>query len=967
MRIRVDLAIAAAAAAMLMVFTAVPIVHAETVGVDAHPVVAVPGSAIEVSGSGFVPFEGVDLFLDGVNADVVTAHRDGSFDGRVRLPDEAVPGRHWISARGRRHGDVTHVAVQVRPSATVGWPQPAYDAARTGAAPQDPWITARNVASLQAGVRRNVSQQEPIVVGDLLVGSVGGYEGRAAVVASDVWTGEERWRVEIDGQGRIASDGDVVVVAGWHGVRAVDAVTGAPRWTREMPPWVDEITTGVTIADERAFLVGQSWSRTGTARIFAYDVGSGSVAWEASVPGYAGGWSQSVAVSDDAVFVSVSERRGGIASFDAETGDLHWRTDLRFQERPGPITVFGDLVLTHAEWQGNVVALDAGTGRVRWRTPAVGGSGGSDSLTISQGRVIVGSTWWESGGGELAAIDPDTGAVAWRRSLRSGISGSSAAGSLLAVMTNEGEFWAVDPETGARRWGTLVTSNPSGRPVIADGAIHVASWNGTVTTLRLPTPPKPRPEGLVPDPTAVLDGAHEIDAVSQGWTVLGEDGLGDARNADVTSAISFGGDVFVGTRAAPASTGADIWRGRDGEPFERAAVFGGAGSVELAVFDGALYAITVGAGGIDLYRSQDGTGFELVTGGPTDGTDATLLPGGESLAILARTDDGVVATVLDEDGRIERADVPSTQARGLRPIADRLAPWTDGVGFDGMRYVGLAAASGGELWRTTDGTTFERVEGIEAFLPTGATPVPQVVADGHLYVVIESGDGLRIVRTDDGSAFERVPTEVGRVPDRHVNGDLVAIDEGLVLATGNRDQRVLDGEAPLEVARARAFSVQIALGEGAFAPIPDVPADPHDARSQLVGSDGTLLLAVSNFREGDALMRSTDGRTWETILREDGSTPFTTDARLAVIDGYAYLFLTDQELGVTVWRYDTPVASIGDGGVAAWVWLTIGIVAAIGLAGAGWLLVRRHRPGPPTVGPTEPWAPGVPSHERLHV
>ena len=580
--------------------------------------------------------------------------------------------------------------------------------------------------------------------------------------------------------------------------------------------------------------------------------------------------------------------------------------------------------------------------------------------------MIVGSTWWESDGGELAAIDPDTGAVVWRRSLRSGISGTSAAGSLLAVMTHDGELWAVDPETGMRRWGTLVTSNPSGRPVIADGAIHVASWNGTVTTLRLPTPPKPEPKTLVPDPAVLLDGPHEIDAVSQGWTVLGEDGLGDARNADVTSASSFGGDVFVGTRAAPASTGAEIWRSHDGAPFERAGAFGGAASVELAAFDGALYAVTIGAGGIDLYRSEDGLDFGLVTGGPTDGSGATLLPAGENLVVLARTDEGVVATVLDEDGRIERADVPSTQARGLRPIADRLAPWTDGVGFDGTRYVGLAAASRGELWRTADGTTFERVEGIEAFVPTGATPVPQVVADGYLYVVIESGDGLRIVRTDDGSTFERVPTEVGRVPDRHVNGDLAAIDEGLVLATGNRDQRVLDGEAPLEVARARAFSVQIAAGDDPFMRVADVPGDQHDARSQLVGADGALLLAVSNFRDGDALMRSVDGRTWETIFREDGTTPFTTDARLAVVDGYAYLFLTDQQLGVTVWRYDTPVAAIGDGGVAVWVWLTIAI-AAIALLGAGWLLVRRRRLDPPALGPTEPWAPGVPTRERLHV
>jgi len=253
-------------------------------------------------------------------------------------------------------------------------------------------------------------------------------------------------------------------------------------------------------------------------------------------------------------------------------------------------------------------------------------------------------------------------------------------------------------------------------------------------------------------------------------------------------------------------------------------------------------------------------------------------------------------------------------------------------------------------------------------VPKGGTPVPQIATDGHLYVVVEDPDGLHAVVSDDGTTFERVSTEIDPLPDRDVSGDLAVTETGLVLATSNRDQRVLEGEDPLEVARARAFSVQLSTDGASFTQARGTPADPHDARSALVAADGTVLLAVSNFREGDALWRSTDGTEWEPIFREDGTTPFTTDARVAVVDGYAYLFLTDQAQGVSVWRFDTLVAAIDETGSPGWTWLTLGVLIALAAIGAGWMIVRsRKRPGPPTLGPTEPFGPAVPSRERLHV
>ena len=969
-RIRIVLAVAAAAA--LVLASAMPLVAATSRPVIAlTPATAVPGGRVDITGEGFVPYEGIDLFFDGAHRDVVTADADGLFDARVTIGVRVVPGRHWISARGRRDAGVTQTPVDVRSTQLIGWPQPAYDAARTGAAPADPWITATTLPALTVRSRRAPSNRPPIVVGDTLIGVSGGYYEGYEIIATDVWTGDVRWRAPIEGESEgasPASDRDAVVYGSGSAIVARAAESGALRWTRELPSWIDQVTASPALSDGRVYIGAMSWRRESKASFLAFDLETGALRWRSTIPGYTGGWMQGVAVDDTSMYATLSQRRGGVVAIDKATGVQRWRTVMRSGDYPGSIAAGDGIVFAHTEAVGDLIAIDAATGETRWRVDSIGGSGGGDSLVISQGRVIVGSGWWESSGGELAAVDADSGTVLWRRSLDPSPAGASLAGSLLFVTTHDGDLLAIDPSSGETVWRTMVTSDPSGRPLIADGAIYVASWNGTVTALREPTPSKPDPAGLLPDPSVALDGEHDLEAVSDGWTMLGEEGLGNARNADVMSAVSYRDAVYVGTEAAPGATGAEVWRSVDGEPFEQAAAFGGARSTELAVFDDDLYALTVGDGGIDLFRSSDGVDYGLVAAAPTQGTDATIVTLEEALVVLARTDDGLVASAIDGTGDVTVADVPDDQASGLRPIADRLAPWADGLGFRGMRYVGFAAPSGGEVWRTEDGSTFERVEGLDPLVTKGATPVPQIAADGRLYVVVESPDGLRLLASDDGVAFRRVTTDVDPLPDRDIGGDLAETDTGLVLATANRDQRVLEGEEPLEVARPRAFSVQVSTDGTSFTEVRGTPADAHDVRAALVAADGTLLMAVSNFREGDGLWRSDDGSTWEPIFREDGATPFTTDARVAVIDGYAYLFLTDQELGVSVWRYDTPVAAIGEAGAPVWTWLTIGVLIALAALGVGWTILRRRgRPSPPTLGPTEPWGPAVPSHERLHV
>lgn len=105
-RIRIVLAVAAAAA--LVLASAMPLVAATSRPVIAlTPATAVPGGRVDITGEGFVPYEGIDLFFDGAHRDVVTADADGLFDARVTIgfPGGARPALDLGSWTTRCRGD----------------------------------------------------------------------------------------------------------------------------------------------------------------------------------------------------------------------------------------------------------------------------------------------------------------------------------------------------------------------------------------------------------------------------------------------------------------------------------------------------------------------------------------------------------------------------------------------------------------------------------------------------------------------------------------------------------------------------------------------------------------------------------------------------------------------------------------------------------------------------------------------
>jgi hypothetical protein len=63
-----------------------------------------PTSKILVSGSGFEPNVGVDIYFDTKDEALVVTNNEGEFHhAAIHAPHEAKPGKHWVTALERNH------------------------------------------------------------------------------------------------------------------------------------------------------------------------------------------------------------------------------------------------------------------------------------------------------------------------------------------------------------------------------------------------------------------------------------------------------------------------------------------------------------------------------------------------------------------------------------------------------------------------------------------------------------------------------------------------------------------------------------------------------------------------------------------------------------------------------------------------------------------------------------------------
>ncbi len=187
-----------------------------------------------------------------------------------------------------------------------------------------------------------------------------------------------------------------------------------------------------------------------------------------------------------------ADKRGGVAAYQAFSGEPLWRVELDAPINAGP-SGSGDLLLLGGD--AELIALHKQDGSIAWRTEV---SSEVLSLPAQQGEYVVVHTV----DGNIIALDANSGRQRWRHSesvptlsLRGGGNPVIVDGLVLCGTAN-GKVVALDLKEGMLRWQTTVAV-PSGRSelermvdvdadlAVADDVVYAVSYQGNLVAMTL--------------------------------------------------------------------------------------------------------------------------------------------------------------------------------------------------------------------------------------------------------------------------------------------------------------------------------------------------------------------------------------------------------------------------------------------------------------------------------------------------
>jgi len=286
------------------------------------------------------------------------------------------------------------------------------------------------------------------------------------------------------------ADGLLVYLTSESQVIAVDAATGAQKWSQSLNVSNDAhrplaVTNGVVFADDTVL------DNIGTDRheVVALDLHTGAILWQTPQSPAANAFFLYPPVAANAVVYYESETGPGgrqLTAADARTGNVYWQSPFTGTALAGDPAIDGALLyvpIDHAaaadsnSFTTDLVGLDATTGARRWLVEM--GSLAAHILAAGGGKVFA-----TTADGTCWAIDGSTGQVAWKFKFDdSQPAPPLLAGDTLYFGDSQGRLYALDAATGAKRWVATVGRNLWRRPAVAGGRVYIGTSDGYLAAL----------------------------------------------------------------------------------------------------------------------------------------------------------------------------------------------------------------------------------------------------------------------------------------------------------------------------------------------------------------------------------------------------------------------------------------------------------------------------------------------------
>ena len=295
------------------------------------------------------------------------------------------------------------------------------------------------------------------------------------VVAVDMWTGREKWRVQTDA----AVDGTPCVVDGrvhFSSIRGtvhtVDAKRGTKLWERRygVDP-ADGVQRWWAYACPIAAngLVYQSFGH----QIVALDAVSGEQRWSFNGGG-ANSYYGMPALSEDGKIVYFLSKGDAIWALDALTGAQLWRVnpvDGLYRSTPA---VSGGVVYARAG--GLVLAVDAATGAEVRRYTGLGYTYNAESPAVAGGELFS-----PGQNGRVMCFDVATGAAKWTFNAPPTVESTPVvSGDTVYFGSHDGSLYGVERVTGTLKWRHPIGPWVKSSPAVTGNSVLVGAYDGNL-------------------------------------------------------------------------------------------------------------------------------------------------------------------------------------------------------------------------------------------------------------------------------------------------------------------------------------------------------------------------------------------------------------------------------------------------------------------------------------------------------
>jgi len=219
----------------------------------------------------------------------------------------------------------------------------------------------------------------------------------------------------------VVSHGIVVFGSGDHDVYALDAKTGAVRWTGT----TDYVFTADPVIADGKVVIGDQGGN-----IDAFDLMNGRMVWSNG----AGTIDVAAAVAGKTAYV-VSEDHN-VYAFNAPDGKQVWQYGMDDYASFTPVVDDGLVIV--ANRAGQLLGIDAGTGKLAWQTDLAGTPFSQPEVFAAEKAVVL-----KIGDHAIGAFDVATGKALWRYGTAQVVTPPIVNGGDVDAVTSAGEVVAL--------------------------------------------------------------------------------------------------------------------------------------------------------------------------------------------------------------------------------------------------------------------------------------------------------------------------------------------------------------------------------------------------------------------------------------------------------------------------------------------------------------------------------------------